>query len=299
MKSVGRFRALFQRERDVMDDIARFTMHSMNLYDGIIPFQIQGQRIPTLDVYIPEKSVNTRYAMLAFPGGSYSFLSPKSGEQYGRWFASRGIAVIVVNFRLGPEDSDGLAICCDAMQAVSVVSANSQRWNIDKSKLGVIGTSAGGHLAGMLSTNCAENLLSKHKVGIPFDLQWRPEFAVYCYAVLSLSGSNAHIETRENFLGTNALYPASQFACSPIDHVNAGMCRSFIWHTYEDTEVTVSNSLEYAMKLNTFGNEVELHLYQKGPHALGLARNLSHIAPYAWGVECARWIGDKPVYEQA
>ncbi|MGI2030341.1 alpha/beta hydrolase [Endozoicomonas acroporae] len=269
----------------------------LELYNSEIPFLPEGARAPTLEVFIPSADKATGYGMLAFPGGSYSFLSPKSGVDYGAWFAERGITVVVVNFRLGSEGANGQAICCDALTTMQHVKENASDWCIDLDRTGVIGTSAGGHLAGCLATGIAQTMPELSELSGMLDLKWRPSFAVYCYSVLSLMEPLAHNETRANFLGPKALSTSHQYAYSPIKHVMPDQCRSFIWHTIEDTEVAASNSTEYAAQLQANGVPLEFHLYQKGPHALGLAKNLKNDVTLCWRHDCLRWILESEVEE--
>lgn len=245
---------------------------------------------PYAEYFEAPEVVDTGIAMLALPGGAYSFLSKLSGTHYGTYFASKGISVMSVSFRLGSNGYDGRAFCADAYAAVRALQSGSLGGARIPNEVGVIGTSAGGHLAGMLSTGAAEALLTGNVITSDLPLSWRPSFAVFCYGVLSLEAPLRHIETATNFLGSDIDDRRRQFASSPIRHVSADHCRSFLWHTAEDTEVSVQNTLEMYQSLSEHGVPSELHIYEKGPHALGLAKELKGKKELFWADEAARWI---------
>lgn len=268
------------------------------LYDGVPSFsnKTTDEVQPYADFYRAPEQRSTGHIMLAFPGGAYSFLSKLSGTDYGRFFIEKGISVLSVNFRLGSQGFDGRAICADALTAVKLAQRLCREIpTLDQNRIGVIGTSAGGHLAGMLSTGAAQTLLT----GLPdteeLPLSWRPSFALFCYSVLSLETPLRHMETTQNFLGADYLCTNSQWQASPIKQVAPGHCRSFLWHTLEDTEVVVENTLEMYRCLRKEGVPAELHIYEKGPHALGLARDLEDENCLHWADDAARWIINGPV----
>ncbi|UXY14139.1 alpha/beta hydrolase [Chitiniphilus purpureus] len=241
---------------------------------------------PVIEAYLPDPTVRTGYGMLALPGGGYSFLSEKSGRQYGEWFAGRGIAVFVVRFRLGSRGYNFRAKCADAYAALSLVRAHAGEWGMDPQRIGVIGTSAGGHLAGVLCTGAGRTLLAQEGVGEVADIAQVPGFGVFCYGVLSLTDPLAHRETRANFLGDWQHDAAMQRAFSPIEAVHGSCPRAFVWHTGEDLEVSAEHSWQFTRRLADAGVPHELHLYQKGAHALGLARDEG----LHWAEDCLRWI---------
>lgn len=258
------------------------------LWPGRPPFAAgtHADDLAMIEAYVPDPDVNTGYGMLAFPGGGYSFLSEKSGRQYGEWFAARGIAVFVVKFRLGSRGYDFRAKCADAYAALALVRARASEFRLVPQHIGVIGTSAGGHLAGVVCTGAGRSLLQQHGVGEVADITQRPDFGVFCYGVLALTEPLAHPETRSNFLGSWQDASAFRQAFSPIEAAHGACPRSFVWHTAEDTEVAVEHSWLFARRLYDAGVPHELHLYQKGAHALGLARDEGLY----WADDCLRWI---------
>lgn len=267
------------------------------LYASRPPFarEMAESVLPYADLYRALPEHDTGRLMLAFPGGAYRFLSKLSGADYGAYFATRGVSVLSVSFRLGSQGYDGRAICADALAAVRLVHDQAARLRLDPARIGVIGTSAGGHLAGMLSTGAAELLLRAQPEADGLPLAWRPDFALFCYAVLSLEPPLRHLETAHHFLGAAALDARAQRAASPVRQVGADHCRSFLWHTAEDTEVSLDNTLEMYRRLREQGVPSELHIFEKGPHALGLAREMKRGAVLHWADDAVRWITDVPV----
>lgn len=244
---------------------------------GTMPYTDDaGGPAPFLDVVLPPAEHATGGAVLVLPGGAYSFLSEKSGIQYARWLATEGIAGVVVNFRLGSAGHRYPALIADAWQALDRVREHAAEWNIAPDRVAVMGSSAGAHLAAMMLTG-----------EVPDDRpRQRPALGVLCYPVISMTEPLTHAETRANFLGELATDHAAQARFSAELHVDPGVPPCFLWHTLDDKEVTAANSLAFAAALHTAGVPYELHMYESGPHALGLART----AGLNWTGDCARWL---------
>ncbi len=157
---------------------------------------------------------------------------------------------------------------------MAAVRGDAARLGIAPDRIGVMGSSAGGHLA-------AHAMVAWDRYESPVSL--RPDFGVLCYPVIAMTGALAHVGSRENLLG-----PApSQAAMEEVScerHVSASTPPCFLWHTREDDVVSFQNSTELAARLHDHGIPFELHVYDKGPHGLG--QDLSH----PWAAACARWI---------
>jgi acetyl esterase/lipase len=252
------------------------------LWDGPPPYALgdRPEDQPFLDVYLPDPQVNTGAAMLLLPGGCYTFLSDKSGARYAEWLTANGVAGIVVNFRLGSHGYRHPAVLADARQACALVHRSADEWGIDPTRVGVIGTSAGGHLAAMLITGAA---FDDDPASAP---TLRPAVAVLCYAVVSMLDPLAHRETRGNFLGAEADDKALQERFSGHLRVTADTGPCFIWHTLTDDQVPAEHSMLMASALGAHGIPYELHLYGQGEHALGLAREEGLY----WPEDCLRWL---------
>ncbi|MDN7735393.1 MULTISPECIES: alpha/beta hydrolase [Burkholderia] len=268
------------------------SVRRITLYDGEAPFARPDDRARevALDIYLPDGGVERdSHALIALPGGAYSFLSPKSGRDYGRWFSERGLTVFAPAFRLGSEGYDFRAMCTDALRTLALARELAPELGYRPDRVGYIGTSAGAHLAAVLATGAGRAQLAEHGVDRHVELDMAPEFCVLCYGVLSLMAPLGHDETRRNFLGAHHDDAAWRRAFSPIEAVGASTPRSFVWHTAEDTEVPPENSMRYVERLVGAGRPVEFHLYQKGAHALGLAREQG----LHWAEDCARWIKNR------
>ena len=240
---------------------------------------------PFMELFPPDKSKASGAAMLVLPGGSYTFLSEKSGAEYGQWLSDVGIAGFVVHYRLGPNGYRYKAYLADALRALFLVCKAENEWHVDPERVGVIGTSAGGHLASLLLTGVAFKHLNE-LVGEEFDVRGRPALGVLCYPVISMKDPLAHMESRRNLLGDKHDDPVLQELLSPHLLVDTETPPCFIWHTNEDEEVSAENSRCFADALNSRGIPHELHLYAKGPHRLGLARDQG----LHWTDDCVRWL---------
>jgi acetyl esterase/lipase len=249
----------------------------VELWDGRPPHALgtRPEDSPWLDVYLPEPGSATGGAMLILPGGAYTFLSPKSGEQYGRWLAGNGIAGLVVNFRLGSDGYRYPAVVADACEALALVRRRACEWDVDPGRVGVIGTSAGGHLASLLLTGVAAEAGED-----------RPAVGVLCYSVISLHDPLGHEETRRNFLGDEADDLELRERFSGDRRVDDDTPPCFVWHTLTDEEVHPENSRRFVDALAEHGVPYELHLYEQGPHALGLAPGTD----LHWPDDCIRWL---------
>jgi acetyl esterase/lipase len=253
------------------------------LWEGRPPHALgdKAEDNPFLTVFPAAPEVATGAAMLIFPGGSYSFLSPKSGEQYAQWLAQAGICGIVVHFRLGSNGYRYPALLADARRALVLIRTQAESLNVDPERIGVIGTSAGGHLAALLLTGGDRCPPDNARTAAA-----KPTLGVLCYPVISLCDPLAHSETRRNFLGDEWDNEELQRGFSANLLASDDVPDVFIWHTNTDDEVSADNSRLFAEALRGHGVPYELHLYGAGPHALGLAR----AEGLHWADDCIRWL---------
>ena len=230
--------------------------------------------IPALRNFPPAASPNGA-ALLVLPGGGYGHLAVHEGEGFARWFAGLGYHAFELRYRLAPHGYKHPAMWMDAARALRIVRTRFGR-------VGIIGSSAGGHLAAHLTVhNDPGNPAAKD----PIERQSsRPDLAVLCYPVITMVGASAHSGSRRNLLGEN---PATALCedVSPERHVTRATPPCFVWHTVEDRGVAVENSVDFAMALRRTEVPFELHLYEKGQHGIGLANG------HPWTIECARWVG--------
>lgn len=204
-------------------------------------------------------------AFLVLPGGGYAKQADHEAEPVARWLGSLGIVACALHYRVHP-DLHPLPLR-DARRAVRWVRHHAVRCRIDPARVGVIGFSAGGHLAACTATGLAAG------VDEPSDVidgeSATPALAALCYPVISFVDA-VHERSMANLLGPDP-DTATRRALSPELHANASSPPSFVWHTAEDASVDVANSLLYARALADHDVPVELHVFPRGRHGLGLA----------------------------
>lgn len=225
----------------------------------------------------PAEGEPSGVGLVIFPGGGYGHLAEHEGAGYAEFFSGAGIACFVVEYRLGKHGHRHPAMLEDALAAVSTVRERAKDFGVDPDKIGVIGSSAGGHLA-------AHSLVGWRPYVKNGDSP-RPDFGVLCYPVILSTGAHAHQGSMTNLLGENP-DPDPLKAVSCDKRVDAETPPCFLWHTVEDPVVPVENSFSFALALRKHGVPFEMHVYPKGRHGLGLG------ATFDWGGECLRWIQD-------
>jgi acetyl esterase/lipase len=246
--------------------------------------------IPTLTVYFPDAGTATGAAMVICPGGGYGALAPHEGEGYAHWLAQQGIACFVLKYRLGSSGYRHPRMLEDAARAVRMVRFHAAEWKVDPTKIGIIGSSAGGHLASTLLTHFDAG---KADATDPIDrISCRPDLGVLCYAVITM-GDETHHGSRDNLLGKDPSPELIRELSNEL-HVTKDTPPCFIFHTYDDTAVPVENSLMFAEALRQAGVPFELHVYQHGAHGMGLGTKSADPAlMHEWTHECQRWLKEQ------
>jgi acetyl esterase/lipase len=230
---------------------------------------------PTLTVYMPDADKATGAAIIICPGGAYRGLAKHEGQGYAQFLTPYGITAFVLKYRLGSDGYKYKEISADAARAMRIVRANAERWHLKPNALGIMGSSAGGHLASTLMTHFdAGDSTSNDYVE---RVSSRPDFGILCYPVISM-GPISHRVSREQFLGLSPSADLIKLYSNELQ-VSPTTPPCFVWHTYEDSAVSVKNSLEFARALAENNVPFDLHVYEHGKHGLG--------------------IGDKPPYENA
>jgi acetyl esterase/lipase len=241
--------------------------------EGIV--RIGNVQIPTIEVYLPAKQIATGQAVVIFPGGGYSILAYDwEGTDFAKWLNSQGIAGIVVKYRLPKSASltDPKEVpLMDAQRAIRLVRQNASDWNIAPSKVGVMGFSAGGHLASTLSTQYS------HTVDRTMDaadaLSARPDFSILIYPVITFVSPAIHSGSMKALLGENQTEELKKRFSAELN-VTAETPPTFLVHAGDDTGVPVENSLLYYAALRAKGVAASLHVYPEGGHgfAFGLGK---------------------------
>lgn len=253
---------------------------------GGIPSRYEKVTEPTLTVFMPPAEKATGNAVLICPGGGYGVLAfDHEGFQIAKWLNENGIAGIILKYRL-PSDqimkNKSVGPLQDAQEGIRVIRRNAAGWNIDPSKIGVIGFSAGGHLASTLSTHYDEEVYEAKDT-----VSARPDFSLLIYPVISFSPEFTHMGSRNNLIGTNPSDEAVRHFSNELC-VNAGTPPAFIVHSADDKVVPVRNSMEYYAGLVKFSIPSELHVFRKGGHGYGLSVNTGTQA--SWPELCMNWL---------
>ena len=245
--------------------------------------------IPTITPYLADAANATGAAMVILPGGGYGGLAPHEGKGYADWLVTNGISCFVVKYRLGPGGYHHPAMLQDAARAVRLVRAHAEEWKIDPKRVGIMGSSAGGHLASTLLTHFDAG---KADASDPVERQSsRPDVGILCYAVITM-GPNTHQGSKNNLLGKEP-DPELVKNLSNETQVTKDTPPCFLWHTVEDKAVKVENSLEFAAALQRAGVPFDLHVYEKGGHGIGLSEGKNGAAPgevHPWGKELLFWL---------
>jgi acetyl esterase/lipase len=246
--------------------------------------------IPTLTPFWPAAEKASGAGMVVCPGGGYGGLAPHEGGAYAHWLNLQGIAAFVLQYRLGSSGYRHPRMLEDAARALRLVRFHAAEWKLDPQRLGIIGSSAGGHLASTLLTHFDAG---QTDAADPIDrVSCRPDLGVLCYPVITM-GDETHQGSRENLLGKDPS-PSLIHELSNQLHVTPETPPCFIFHTSEDAAVPVENSLEFAAALRQAKVPFELHIYEHGAHGLGLGTKSAEPAQmHPWTRECQRWLKER------
>lgn len=222
---------------------------------------------PELRVFRPAPDTNTGAAVIICPGGGYAYLAiAHEGEEVARRFAAMGVTAVVLKYRL-PDDvlmvDKSKAPLQDAQQAIYTVRKNAVAWGVDPARIGIMGFSAGGHLAGSLTVHYTEQLIQN-----PEKLSLRPDFSVLIYPVMS-AGPSRHQGSLTNLLGASPTDQQLDFF-SNDKRADAKTPPTFLVHANDDDVVPVENSILFNQALHKNKVPVETHLYQAGGHGFGM-----------------------------
>jgi acetyl esterase/lipase len=241
--------------------------------------------IPALTVYLPRVMTASTPALIVCPGGAYRVLaSNHEGRQVANFLNSLGIAAFVLRYRLGPRYQHPIELG-DGQRAIRLLRSHASEWRLDPTRIGIMGFSAGGHLAMTASTWFdAGNPRSDDVVERSGS---RPDIAVLAYPVISMVEPWTHAGSKTNLLGQNP-DPALAQRLSGERVVTKDTPATFIFQTNEDSTVPAENSLHYFLALRRAGVPSEMHVFEKGPHGVGLANADASLAP--WSTLLANWL---------
>jgi acetyl esterase/lipase len=241
--------------------------------------------VPSLTVYLPEEGKATGAGIVICPGGGYGHLAmDHEGHQVARWLNGYGIAAFILTYRHAPGYRHPTPLR-DAQRAIRTVRANSEAWGVEEGRLGILGFSAGGHLAASTGMQFSwQDPLADDDIG---RFSARPDFMVLVYPVISMTEDYMHRGSRNNLLGEDA----GEELATMMSHekqVTPETPPAFLVHTTTDRAVPPENSIYLYLAMREAGVDAEMHIYEKGPHGFGLA-------PYdpvlsTWPARCIDWL---------
>ncbi|WP_299323819.1 alpha/beta hydrolase [uncultured Maribacter sp.] len=250
--------------------------------------RISKVQVPSIEVYLPSKRDATGEAVLIFPGGGYGILAYDwEGTDIAKFFNSKGIAGVVVKYRLPSDVSQKdkkYVPLIDAQRAIRLVRNIAEKFNVESDKIGIIGFSAGGHLASTLGTHFNEKV---YKAVDDIDNESaRPDFMALGYPVISF-GEMTHQGSKNNLIGENPTIDMVDYF-SNEKQVTEQTPPTFLLHATDDTVVPVENSLLFYKAVKDKGVSATMHIYPKGGHGFGLGLHNEHLKD--WGDRMIDWI---------
>ena len=242
---------------------------------------------PRLLIHLPAEPMHAQgTAVVICPGGGYGNLAmDHEGAQIAAWLNTLGIAGFVCDYRHRGKGYGHPAPLQDAQRAIRTVRARATEFRVDPQRIGILGFSAGGHLASTAATHFDDGQPGAvdrvERVGC------RPDFAVLCYPVIALGESYTHRGSQRNLLGANP-DPQLLASLSTEKRVTKRTPPTFLWHTYADRGVPAENSVQFFLALRRAGVPASLHIFEQGRHGLGLAPNVPGTSQ--WPRLCADWM---------
>lgn len=240
---------------------------------------------PFLDVYPTGRNSN-QCAIIVCPGGGYGGLAlDHEGFQVAKWLNTLGVSAFVLNYRHNGDGYQNPAPLSDAQRALRLVRSRAKEWTIDPNSIGVLGFSAGGHLASSLGTHF---LTSAYEAGDEIDkLSCRPDFMVLVYPVITMKPPFAHMGSRENLLGKNASEETAMSFCNHL-RVTKETPPTFLIHAADDQGVPPENSMMFYEALRKAEVPAEMHIFLKGGHGFGMNKGIGPAEE--WIVLCEKWM---------
>ncbi|HTU18749.1 MAG TPA: alpha/beta hydrolase [Gemmataceae bacterium] len=245
---------------------------------------------PSLTIYLPLADKANGAAVVVCPGGGYGGLAVgHEGKEPAEWLNRQGIAAFVLRYRLGSRYHHPVPMQ-DAQRALRIVRSRAKEWNLDPKRIGIWGFSAGGHLASTIATHFDDG---KPDADDPIErVSCRPDFAILCYPVITMRPPYTHGGSRRNLLGDKPDEALVESLCND-KQVTEKTPPTFLFHTNEDKAVPAENSILFYQALRKKKVPAELHIYEKGPHGVGLGAGRGAVS--AWPEQLAGWLKTRGV----
>jgi acetyl esterase/lipase len=240
--------------------------------------------VPTLTLFLPNSKKSNGTAVVICPGGGYSHLAiDKEGFKVASWLNTLGITAFVLKYRLPSDwimENKTIGPLQDAQEAIRMVRRHANTWNINPEKIGIIGFSAGGHLASTLSTHYLDDVYVHDATSA------KPNFSILIYPVISMEDKITHQGSKTNLLG---IAPSEDLMVlySNEKQIDSLTPPTFLIHATDDKAVPVENSIKYYMALKNNNVPDEIHIYETGGHVFGLG--VKDTSLY-WTESCELWL---------
>lgn len=272
------------------------------LYDGKAPHAVGDSAAdkPSITVYKAEKPNGA--AVVVCPGGGYGFLADDhEGKQVAEWLNTLGVTAFVLKYRIVTKDRPGPvhpAPLSDAQRAIKLVRLKARDFNIDPKRVGIWGFSAGGHLASSAATHWDLGLGNGNAID---NLSSRPDFCILAYPVITMEDGVTHAGSKRNLLGAR---PDADLVekLSNEKQVTKDTPPTFIFHTSADTAVLPENAVRFYLACKKAGVPVEMHIYEKGKHGVGLGRDPKWTggeqSVATWPDRLAEWMKSRELLEK-
>jgi len=251
---------------------------------------------PSLTIYLPPRTRANGAAVVICPGGGYGHLAmDHEGHQVARWLNSFGVAGFILKYR---HRNSGAgyghpAPLADARRAISMVRSRAGEFNVDPRRIGVMGFSAGGHLASSVATHFHTGRTdTTDKID---RVSCRPDFAVLIYPVISFTEWFTHKGSMRNLLGKDPDAELVRTLSGELQ-VTSRTPATFLVHTTGDTVVPAENSIAFYLALRKAKVPAELHIFEKGRHGFGLGRGVGPVS--SWPGLCQKWMRDRGLLEK-
>ena len=246
------------------------------------------EETPMITAYTPDEK-KTDAAVVILPGGGYTWRAPHEGQGYAEFLNDNGITAFVVDYRVSPHRFPLPLL--DSRRGIQLVRYYADKYGIDKNKVLIMGSSAGGHLASLTSTYFEE--IDEIDVNDEISKEsYIPNGQILCYPVINLSGKkgDVHFGSGMNLLGEK--YAEMSYELSTAKIVSSKTPPAFIWHTFEDGAVNVKNSLDYAKALRDNGVLAEIHIYPQGGHGMGIPTPDTKLNAHVlqWSQQLIKWL---------
>ncbi len=243
---------------------------------------------PTLTIYLPAESTATGTGVMICPGGGYQWLAVDTAHKAAQWLNKLGIAAFVLKYRHSGTGYTHPVPLQDAQRAIRMVRSRAKEWGLDSGRIGVMGFSAGGHLAATVGTHFHRG--KKDSPDPVEQVSSRPDFMILVYPLITLTRPYTHERAKRNLLGEKP-DPKLMEELSCEKQVKVSTPPAFIVHGSDDVDVPVENSVLFYLALQKSGVPAEMHIYQNGPHGFALGRGRGAVGPVTqWTDRLTDWM---------